>query len=264
LVEADSAAGSPARESDDVPAEEGTPRRRWWQRLLSGPTFIVAAVVTALAGVAAPVIWNVAQDGFRPPVLVWAGPYGSAVGDNSKALPEVVEAARATEIGSDAESDMMRRSVAVGVHGATVTIEGARSRDVVITNMRARILSRGPNFAGTLFSDPPQGGVAAEQIGFDLDESQPVARKLDGGKFGEPYFAGQAIQLADGEIVVFKVQTHAADGHYRWVIDIDMVVDGEPQTHTVQPAEGAFEVTGRSPRYGSEFHRNDGRWVAGR
>ncbi|SDW16322.1 hypothetical protein SAMN05216215_1001335 [Saccharopolyspora shandongensis] len=241
-----------ATESDGSGA--ATPRRRWWQRLLRGPAFVVVALVGALAGVAAPMLWNAARDVSRPPVLVWASSDGGPVDDRSYALPDVADPA---EIGTPAEfladSPALRRAVKAGVHGTTVTIEGARSRDVVITNMRARILSREPNVAGTLLCSTPQGDLPAKRIGFDLDEFRPVARVLDGRRLGEPYFTGQAQQLADGETVVFQVESRADDGHYRWVIDVDLVIDGQPQTYTAKPDTGEFEMTGFSPRYGAVF-----------
>ncbi|MGW3469332.1 hypothetical protein ACWDKQ_12855 [Saccharopolyspora sp. NPDC000995] len=234
------------------------PRRRWWQRLLRGPAFVVVGLVAALTGIAAPALWNAARDASRPPVLVWASSDGGQLDDHSYALPEVVPRQQAAEIGAPeqflSDSPALRRSVKVGVHGTTVTIEGARSRDVVITNMHARILSREPNIDGTLFCIPPQGGLPAEKIGFDLDEFHPLARVLDGGKLGGPYFADQAQQLADGETVVFQVESRAARGHYRWVIDVDLVIDGKPQTYTAKPADGEFEMSGVSDHYGSVFN----------
>jgi hypothetical protein len=219
---------------------------------------VVVALVGALAGVVAPVLWNAVRDISRPPVLVWASSDGGQVADRSYALPEVIEPQRSAEIGTPEEfltdSAALRRSAKVGVHGTTVTIEGARSRDVVITNMRARILSREPNISGTLFCIRPQGDISADRVGFDLDEFRPSARVLDGRQLGGSYFADRAVQLADGETVVFQVESRAAKGHYRWVIDVDMVIDGKAQTYTAKPADGEFEISGLSPQYGSVFN----------
>lgn len=233
-------------------------RKKWWQYLLSGWTFLVVGLATALIGLAAPPLYNMVRDLTRGPVLVWAGPYGP-VGDNSVALPEVID-----PVGVAGIDGKLSGGVQIGVQGTTVTVEGARARDVAITDIRPRILSREPNLAGTRLNDPPQGGLAPEQIGFNLDDPHPVARKLDDGKLGTSFFADTAFQLADGEIVLFKVQTFATKAHYRWVLDIDMVIDGKRQVYTVKPdGRDAFDVTGPSPRYGAEFRRNgsDG-WVA--
>lgn len=243
----------PAAKSDDISAEKDAPKQSWWQRLLSGPTFVAVALITALAGVAAPGMWNIVRDAFRPPVLVWVGPYGGPVGNNSSALPEVVDPAQVNP-------DLLRRSAPVGVHGTTVTVEGAQARQVLITNMRARILSRGPNFTGTLLNDPPQGSVSAEQIIFNLDESSPVARHPEAAHHGAPYFAEKATQLTDGELAIFKIQTRSQRFQYRWVIDIDMVVDGKPQTYTAKPEGRPFEMTGSGHQYGVTFERNGDHW----
>ncbi|MGP4015638.1 hypothetical protein [Saccharopolyspora sp. 5N708] len=237
------------------------PQRRWWQRLLSGPAFVITALVAALAGVVAPLVWNAARDVSRPPVLVWASSDGGRVGDLNFASPEVLSAADPATPYEFFEGT--GRGTKAGVQGSTVTIEGARSRDIVITNMRARVLSREPNITGTLFCAGQQGDLPADLIGFDLDEPRPTARVLDGDRLGEPFFAAKAKQLADGETAVFQIESRATGGHYRWVLEIDMVIDGKPQTHDVQPTSGPFEITGLGSQYGAVFRWDGHGWAPG-
>ncbi|MER6988168.1 hypothetical protein ABT337_02165 [Saccharopolyspora hirsuta] len=239
--------------------DDEEPRRRWWQRLLSGPAFVITGLVAALIGLAAPFVFNAVRDAARPPLLAWASSDGGAVGDLSFALPEQLPEQRLGEIGTPYDF-FAGGATKVGVQGSTVTVEGAQSRDIVITNMRAKILSRGPNVTGTLFCAGQQGDVPADNIGFDLDEVRPVARELRDDQLGAPFFAGKAKQLTDGETAVFQIEARAAAAHYRWELEIDLVVDGRPQTIGVHPPGGPFEITGTGPGSSAVYRWRGNSW----
>ncbi|RKT86672.1 hypothetical protein SAMN05421805_10917 [Saccharopolyspora antimicrobica] len=245
--------------SESVEESTGTDSKRpsRWRFVLTKTGFVVSALVVAVAGVAGPFAWNAVRDLTRPPLLVSAVVNNETVDDYSYAFEAVIPPERVAELGFVGDYP----GTGPGVPGATkfeklgtlVTVEGASSRNVVITDMRARILDKGPVLTGTVACVGPQGGGPTIRVGIDLDELNPTARVLDSGKFGARYFLDNAITLADGETVVFQVEARAAQARYRWVLELDAVIDGRPQTIEVQPEDGPYELTGAADGYDSVF-----------
>jgi hypothetical protein len=217
---------------------------------------VVLAAVLAIAGFAASSLWTFAKDKTQEPVTVVLGREGGAA-DHSYALPEVIPEAEGGRLGQPQElfsdSPLRRRATKVLSLGAKLTVEGANSHTVVITDVRARILNREPVVGGTLLSAPPQGVETVIKLGFDLDQQVPTARVVKGGEFGDPYFENNTVTLKDHEVVTFMVDARAAKAAYTWNIEVDLVVDGQAMTRSVAGPDGPFKLTGAPARYGAAY-----------
>ncbi|MDA3649363.1 hypothetical protein LZ318_39860 [Saccharopolyspora indica] len=237
---------------------DSAPRPSWWRFALSKTGIAIGALVVAIAGVAGPFTWNAVRDLFRPPLLVTAVVENTAAQDYSYAFGEVIPPERVAELGDlgdyPAAGPRVPGATKLNELGTRITVEGASSRNVVITDMRVRVLDRGPNVAGTAACVGPQGDVSTIRVGFDLDEPNPIARTVEGREWGGSYFLDNAIALADGEAVVFQVAARAEKAHYTWVLELAVVIDGEPGTIEVRPEDGPYQLTGAAESYGSVFH----------
>jgi hypothetical protein len=133
-------------------------------------------------------------------------------------------------------------------------ITGQYHSPVLIEGMRARVLKRQPPMSETLFYGPPEGEGENIQIAFDLDSTDPVARKFVGyssyGSLGKPYFDRKHITVKRGEQVVFSIRAFTNKFYCEWEIVIDAVVDGEPQAFTVKDGNRPFRTTAFANTYG--------------
>ncbi|MBP2472348.1 hypothetical protein JOF53_001220 [Crossiella equi] len=230
--------------------------------------FLITTVVVAVVAVAAPWIWNSTRDIVRPPVLTTATRDDAQDRDTSYAMAAAVPPERQHELpSSDAyrarSPHALSTGVKVGVLSSTVTIEGATSRNVVITNLRAEVVKEEPNLSGTLLSIPSAGNQSNLVLGFNLDEQDRSARTIKDGQLRGRYFEENSITLADGEAVVMRIEAHAKKAHYTWALQADLVIDGTPQSVRIQPPDGPFHLTGTSDRYGAVYEKEimTAKWV---
>lgn len=146
------------------------------------------------------------------------------------------------------------RSDWTATHQSTVlvTVEGQRSRKVIITGMHVRFLSRvAPAAGGTLLVNPAQGGEDDIQIGFDLDEAVPVARALtDTGALSKPYFDNHNVPLASGDTATFGILLETADWDATYDLVLDEIVDGKLTQQTITNGSQHFHTRGIAPSYG--------------
>lgn len=216
-----------------------------------------SAVVLAIAGFAASSLWTLVKDKLQEPVTVLLGREGAGSDDHSFVIADVVPPQQVRSLGEPddlfRDSALRRRATKVGVSGTKLTIEGANSHTVVITEIHAKILRRDPLVTGTLLSAPPQGIERLVRIGFDLDQPDPIARVSTQGELGEPYFASNAVTLKDHETATFQIDAHAAKATYTWAVQVDLVVDGRAESRTVQSPDGPLRLAGSATRYGAIY-----------
>ena len=112
--------------------------------------------------------------------------------------------------------------------------------------MRAEVLSRRPPLSGALVFCPSAGAGQALSVGFNLDQPNPVALRIDNEgelgppRFGRPYFKDGYLTLAKGEVAVLEVYARTSRCDCRWRIVIDALVDGRQQVLPVEPARGCL------------------------
>ena len=136
-------------------------------------------------------------------------------------------------------------AVDAGVTVAKLIVEGRRTKPLRIIDIRPRILSRKPTSRSmTIFGPGPQGTGESPQIGFNLDENVPIARKVDRSDNGSVwlpgFFRGSFFDSSTGEVVkgsqeVYQIFARTTKFDVTWNIDLTVSVDGgrEPVLLTV-------------------------------
>ncbi|HJS82044.1 MAG TPA: hypothetical protein VJ742_04330, partial [Nitrososphaera sp.] len=122
-----------------------------------------------------------------------------------------------------------------GVSNFKLIVEGNRNVPVQIIGMRAVFNHRLERSTGhTALSPGPQGTGPLVQIGFDLDESDPLARAVNqeegatihvDGYFKQPFFSSSVTELKRGERQVYQVQARTIKWDLDWTVELE-VVDG--------------------------------------
>jgi len=128
-----------------------------------------------------------------------------------------------------------RGGVDVGFSFIKLIVTGQRHSGVVITGMRAKT-NCGHPLHGALFYGPSEGERENIQIGFNLDEVNPIAREGNPNKqIGEPgylgrsYFKSHTVSLALGEDQAFSIVAATEHKYCSWYIDITVFVDGRSE-----------------------------------
>jgi hypothetical protein len=139
----------------------------------------------------------------------------------------------------------------VGVSHIKLVVTGRRNQPVVITGMNAHVLRRAEPLRKTLFWGASEGSADTINVGFNLDEVNPIARRVaeDLESLAEPYFANHAVTVAKGEQLVFNIVARTDRCDCLWEIVLNMVVDGKAITMTVRDTTEPFRVTAFAPEF---------------
>jgi hypothetical protein len=144
----------------------------------------------------------------------------------------------------------------------SISIEGMNDVPVLIQSMRARIEARQPPIRHTTAECETAGVVELTRIGFDLDEPSPVAREFrDDGSLGGPFFEARNITIAEGEVLPMSITAFAERCYCRWRIEVDAVVEGEPQTFVLDQNGRPFGTTGMVLVPSERVSFFDGQWA---
>jgi hypothetical protein len=145
-------------------------------------------------------------------------------------------------------------------------LRGQRSRPVVITNIRARIVEREEPLRGTLLVAPSQGAYTSIDGCVHLAGTKPAMLASDRGvcvQSSRPYFDGHYLTLDSGEQLVINLEIIANDttesarpsggGYYEFELVLDAVVDGEPAEIPVRNGAETFRLTSYAPHYSAIY-----------
>jgi hypothetical protein len=133
-----------------------------------------------------------------------------------------------------------------------LVIEGVDADTVRVIGIRARLdQSRAAPLTGTLLFAGTAAGADITEIGFDLDENDPVARTVSKNPdpraedyFGPPYFSTQQTKtLQRGEQEVFQITARTLKHYVEWHIEVTLLVDGQEQTIDARPAGRSIRTT---------------------
>ncbi|WP_433221575.1 hypothetical protein ACQP00_21025 [Dactylosporangium sp. CS-047395] len=125
-------------------------------------------------------------------------------------------------------------------------VEGRRRSTIRVINVSAVVMDRKEPLSGTLLAAGPEGGGALTQIGFNLDENDPVARTVDEdtGEFGKPYFSATETKTLDrGEQEVFQITASTHRAFVQWCVEVKLLIDSKIQTHRKCPESGPLRTT---------------------
>lgn len=234
----------------------GLRRPRWF-------VTVAAVVVTALAvtaGLVLPADGDAPSD--RTPFAAYADylldGYPSAVHPTVLALTDFPTADRCR----DAER------WAVGQGGAfasgtpvRLTLIGQGQRTIVVQKVTAKVVQRAEPMAGTELGCESSGAKDPIPIGVDLDQPDPVARKLDEhGTVTEPYFAGTVVELRSDESVVFDIVPTTVACTCSWQIELTYVDNGAAEVLTVNGVDDQPFRTASTTRVARRFGEFGGAW----
>jgi hypothetical protein len=150
-----------------------------------------------------------------------------------------------------------RGGVDVGISYIKLVVTSQQFSKILITDMHAEVEKRDKPLKGTLFYAPPQGGTTNSVIGFNLDETKPIAREIRpekdfrvAGYLGAPYFRERSVTLVSGEQHIFNIVALTKKYHCSWYIKLSMYVNDELKEFKVGlPAnvgQKPFQITARA------------------
>jgi hypothetical protein len=140
-----------------------------------------------------------------------------------------------------------------------ITLDNVSQYSVTIVSIRAHILQQFPDATGILVSLGGQGAVGVGETGIDLDSRAPYAEEIgdSGNLTGISYFASHVIQVDPTAQYTIDLTVTASKADYLFELEVDLVVDGHPETWDYQgPGGKSFQVTGRAPSYTSTIENN--------
>jgi hypothetical protein len=225
--------------------------RRWW--------LVAVAVLLVVAVVGTYFLWPEDTSGadMRDPIRIvdLSDPFTPGFSyDTAWVASMPLEADHvAAAKSSDDMTQLMKSNggVPLGRASMGVIFRGVLNDPVVITQIKARIMDTVAAPSGTIIGPPAVGGPGAKYVlTFDLDEIDPVAR-IPGlpGEPGKRFSDGNYFQVDKGETYVFALYGLARSKHaYRWVIDMDFLVDSRHRTLTLGQDE-PFVVSGPASTY---------------
>lgn len=251
------------------PAAEASADRPGWKGALRQP---VVWILTLILSLVTSVIVGVAGILFAPEALidlVRGGPAVTAIALVERdqqtqgemwALPDLLEptadVTQQLSLAGTQQRDQFRDwirgrgGVDVGHSRIKLIVQSRRiHKEVRITGMRA-ITKCGPPLGGTLLYAPTQAGVDTSQIGFDLDSNDAVARTINpeallgsDDYLGKPFFDDESTLVASDQAEIFQVSAFAQTKHCEWVIELQILADGEIQPpYTVGVGSGADSI----------------------
>lgn len=163
-------------------------------------------------------------------------------------------------------------AVEVGEVSTRVRLTGLRQRDVLVTNIAARIIQEFPPLSAAKVESPDAGATERLSLYFDLDASPADPVRQTSGKYdpvreSEPYFRTGYITLKKDEVVELDLIAGANMRHYRFYWE--MTIRTGKSTHKKRigsdATESVVEVTAASPTYQEDliwaWHKKSARMV---
>lgn len=153
-----------------------------------------------------------------------------------------------------AEALVLREAAPVVGMTTRFIVKSNRAKDLVITQMRARVVRRSEPLAGTLVLPQAGGGpepVPIVRARFTVDGPDPRAR--DGGDPDRLLFESTNLVLGRDESMVLEVTGLATRCYCEWVVDIELAVGTEVRTVSVPDESAPLRVTAPAPAYASAY-----------
>jgi hypothetical protein len=147
--------------------------------------------------------------------------------------------------------------VPVDVARWEITLEGKRTRKVVVTNIKPKLVAPcAAPLGGHLVENPSQG--AGDKFPFEVEIDKPDPRLSIENSNGDSYyyFDTKTIELPKDEKNVIGVTAHTSGPHCRWTIEVEYLADDTRGRLSIQaPGNKPFTVTGKAEprRYESVF-----------
>lgn len=134
-------------------------------------------------------------------------------------------------------------------------IKSNRASDLIVTEMRARVVRKHAPLSGTLLL--PKGGGGPEKdpvVRARFNVGGPDPRAYDGRDPDRRLLEDSKLRLSRGDTMILDVTGVAAQNCYcEWVIDIELAVGDQVRTVTVPSPDDPLRVTAPVKRYDSAY-----------
>jgi hypothetical protein len=233
-----------------MPSNRSDPRKHgktWREKLLTAPGIAAAAVfTTAVSWLATQLLENLhARIEVRQPLSVTVKDNPARIGAFSDqpmfgVIPADIRTAGSPGPGCAGFRDWLKlnKGVDAGATKLQLIVQGKVAKPILLSEMRVKVLRKLPPVVGIPVSCPPAGEASSRHIEIDLDANPPRVRyQSDQKTFG---FTVQA-----GETETFNIVAKTMRGRYTWVIDLDIVVEGDQHTIEIGGPSGPFETSAR-------------------
>ena len=224
---------------------EGRPRR-WWQGLLTVPGVVAVTALTAVVSwIATQAVSQVGSNlASRDPLALSIETNPSRIGgfDDLPILAVIPDGVRTTgSPGPGCEGFHLWVRGLGGVDaGSTklqLVVQGKVADPVLISAMRVKVLERLPRVTGVPVQCPPAAEAQIRAVAIDLDAIPPRVTYRSGSNraFG--------FTVQEGETESFNVVASTRRAHYRWLLELDLVVSGKKRTIELSDGGRPFETT---------------------
>jgi hypothetical protein len=157
-------------------------------------------------------------------------------------------------------------AVTVGGFTVKLILQGRRSQPTVVTDLRARVLSRSKPIAGTLISTSGSENTNTNGCMY-LADPAPTFLTPDPNATGclpgaKPYFAVHNLTLNRGEQAVIDVNAIVSQqspapaqalGSYEWEFVLRVVQNGKSTDMTIRDGTQPFRLTALAPDYRAAY-----------
>ena len=234
------------------------------KRVPNWARFVIGAFVTAIVGL---LVANLYPDLkgkiiHTPPVLFKVnqvvGPgWGVTIQDQAKLQPLLNSIGGCDALHSAA---MAAGGADDGGTDLNVLLQGNTSSGVTITGMHVHIVKRGAPLNGAYAFCQSAGSEEVMPINFNLNDQNPTAMGAPTGSSSHAakpsFFAnGSVVHLSNGEVFPFRVGASISGSSVQWVIDASVLINGNPETVTINDDGRPFVTTGALPlgQYGDLY-----------
>lgn len=196
---------------------------------------LVAAALAALAGLlVSRYVPGLLERVEEPSPVVVDIDYDSALYAScgwAAVLPDVVDRAALPDPSGDVFGWVLESGGApLTEANVALLLRGTRTTPAQVVGMTAVISERGAPLNGSRLVVPCDGEVEAIALGIDLDEPNPVVRRVADGEFSSPFFSGSVISLEQDESVPIAVIARTEQSRVSWQIELSTVIDGKQAT----------------------------------
>jgi hypothetical protein len=143
------------------------------------------------------------------------------------------------------------RAWATGIGGADadettfkLVLQSQANAPTYVAGVRAHVLSKGRPIRGAVVRCPAQGVVTERSVLIDLDRSGDGRYVRSGHR--QPF----GFTLRRGESEIFKISAGTRAHAVRWLLEVDVVTDGEHRLVTVRNNMRPFLTSAIDPRAG--------------
>jgi hypothetical protein len=219
--------------------------RRWFRKLLSVPGIVVTAALTAAAGWGATQFLSDWRSGIeaRDPLAISVEENPARIGGFSDLpilglIPGEVQTTGSPGPGCDGFRAWVESNSGVDAQSTKlqIVVQGKVPEPVLLSSMRVKVLEHSRPITGIPVECPPAAQVEYRAIAIDLDAVPPRVTYQSGKEdFG--------FTVAEGETEAFTVIATTTKGYYEWLIELDVVVEGDERTLEIGAPDNPFKTT---------------------